>query len=102
MTDIGPEAEIKPLGDDFAVAKRDDSRLRYALLQLFQHHPSCHSRTNLDGIFHNPAGGCPVMSNVREPLIHPIPILSLRPTQMTGGMRVGKEKRKRFREKKKQ
>ena len=40
------------------------------------------------------------MSNVREPMIHPIPILSLRPTQMTVGMREVKEKRKRFREKK--
>ena len=38
------------------------------------------------------------MSNVREPMIHPIPILSLRPTQMTVGMREVKEKRKRFRE----
>jgi hypothetical protein len=42
------------------------------------------------------------MSNVREPMIHPIPILSLRPTQMTVGMREVEEKRKRFREKKKQ
>jgi hypothetical protein len=42
------------------------------------------------------------MSNVREPMIHPIPILALRPTQMTVGMREVKEKRKRFREKKKQ
>jgi hypothetical protein len=44
------------------------------------------------------------MSNVREPMIHPIPILSLRPTQMTVGMREVKEKRKRWRgrEKKKQ
>jgi hypothetical protein len=42
------------------------------------------------------------MSNVREPMIHPIPILSLRPTQMTVGMREVKEKRKRFREQKKQ
>ena len=41
------------------------------------------------------------MSNVREPLIKPIPILSLRPTQMTVGMREVKEKRKRFREQKK-
>jgi hypothetical protein len=41
------------------------------------------------------------MSNVREPMIHPIPILSLRPTQMTVGMREVKEKRKRFREQKK-
>jgi hypothetical protein len=35
-------------------------------------------------------------------MIHPIPILSLRPTQMTVGMREVKEKRKRFREQKKQ
>ena len=41
------------------------------------------------------------MSNVREPMIHPIPIMSLRPTQMTVGMREVKEKRKRFREQKK-
>jgi len=39
------------------------------------------------------------MSNTREPTIHPIPILDLRPTQMTVGMREVKEKRKRFREK---
>jgi hypothetical protein len=38
------------------------------------------------------------MSNVREPRIHPIPILDLRPTQMTIGMREVKEKRKRWRE----
>jgi hypothetical protein len=38
------------------------------------------------------------MSNVREPMIHPIPILTLRPTQMTVGMREVKEKRKRWRE----
>jgi hypothetical protein len=37
------------------------------------------------------------MSNVREPMIRPIPILSLRPTQMTVGMREVKEKRKRWR-----
>jgi hypothetical protein len=37
------------------------------------------------------------MSSVREPMIHPIPILSLRPTQMTVGMREVKEKRKRWR-----
>jgi len=41
------------------------------------------------------------MTNVREPMIHPIPIDSLRPTQMTVGMREVKEKRKRFREQKK-
>jgi len=39
------------------------------------------------------------MSNTREPTIHPVPILDLRPTQMTVGMREVKEKRKRFREK---
>src|ERR1700722_12635519 len=36
----------------------------------------------------------------REPMIKPIPILSLRPTQMTVGMREVKEKRKRWRENK--
>jgi hypothetical protein len=41
------------------------------------------------------------MSNVREPMIQPIPILTLRPTQMTVGMREVKEKRKRWREQKK-
>jgi hypothetical protein len=39
------------------------------------------------------------MSNVREPMIQPIPILALRPTQMTVGMREVKEKRKRWRDK---
>jgi hypothetical protein len=39
-----------------------------------------------------------VMSNIREPLLQPVPILSLRPTQMTVGMREVKEKRKRWRE----
>ena len=37
------------------------------------------------------------MANVREPYVHSIPILSLRPTQMTVGMREVKEKRKRWR-----
>src|SRR5215469_2142370 len=40
------------------------------------------------------------MANVREPTLHPIPILSLRPTQMTVGMREVKEKRQRWREQK--
>ena len=40
------------------------------------------------------------MANTREPLLQPIPILSLRPTQMTVGMREVKEKRKRWRERK--
>jgi hypothetical protein len=40
------------------------------------------------------------MANVREPKVHPISILSLRPTQMTVGMREVKEKRQRFRENK--
>ena len=38
------------------------------------------------------------MANLREPILHPTPILDLRPTQMTVGMREVKEKRKRFRE----
>jgi hypothetical protein len=38
------------------------------------------------------------MASVREPILEPIPILSLRPTQMTVGMREVKEKRKRWRE----
>ncbi|MCP4621696.1 MAG: chromosome partitioning protein ParB [Bradyrhizobium sp.] len=38
------------------------------------------------------------MANVREPYVQPVPILSLRPTQMTVGMREVKEKRKRWRE----
>jgi hypothetical protein len=38
------------------------------------------------------------MTNTREPTLHPVPILSLRPTQMTVGMREVKEKRQRFRE----
>src|SRR5580704_8725198 len=39
-----------------------------------------------------------VMANTREPLLEPVPILSLRPTQMTVGMREVKEKRRRWRE----
>src|SRR6201995_881922 len=38
------------------------------------------------------------MPGPREPTVPPIPILDLRPTQMTVGMREVKEKRKRFRE----
>lgn len=38
------------------------------------------------------------MSNIREPILQPVSILSLRPTQMTVGMREVKEKRKRWRE----
>src|SRR5712691_6905626 len=38
------------------------------------------------------------MANTREPTLHPVPVLSLRPTQMTVGMREVKEKRKRWRE----
>jgi hypothetical protein len=38
------------------------------------------------------------MANTREPKVHPVPILALRPTQMTVGMREVKDKRKRFRE----
>jgi hypothetical protein len=45
-----------------------------------------------------PTGGFQVMANTREPILQPIPILELRPTQMTVGMREVKEKRKRWRE----
>src|ERR1044071_5030599 len=38
------------------------------------------------------------MANTRDPILKPVPILSLRPTQMTVGMREVKEKRKRWRE----
>ena len=38
------------------------------------------------------------MANTREPILEPVPILSLRPTQMTVGMREVKEKRKRWRD----
>jgi hypothetical protein len=58
--------------------------------------PSWHNRTHFRGFF---AGqGFQVMANTREPIHHPIPILSPRPTQMTVGMREVKEKRKRWRE----
>jgi len=36
------------------------------------------------------------MANVREPIVHPVPILQLRPTQMTVGMREVQQKRKHF------
>jgi hypothetical protein len=42
--------------------------------------------------------GVLAMANVREPYVHPVPIMSLRPTQMTVGIREVKEKRKRWRE----
>jgi hypothetical protein len=38
------------------------------------------------------------MANTRDPILKPIPILSLRPTQMTVGLREVKEKRTRWRE----
>jgi hypothetical protein len=38
------------------------------------------------------------MPTVRDPVIHPVPIDSLRPTQITVGMREVKAKRKRWRE----
>jgi hypothetical protein len=45
-----------------------------------------------------PKEGFQTMANTREPILQPIPILSLRPTQMTVGMREVKEKRKRVQE----
>lgn len=41
------------------------------------------------------------MQHPREPVVHPVPILSLRPTQITVGMREVKEKRTRWRERNK-
>jgi hypothetical protein len=38
------------------------------------------------------------MPDVREPLLHPVPITKLRPTQITVGMQEVKAKRKRWRE----
>ena len=38
------------------------------------------------------------MPNVREPLLNPVPITELRPTQITVGMREVKAKRKHWRE----
>src|SRR3569832_294061 len=38
------------------------------------------------------------MPSTREPSLHPVPILSLRPTQMTVGMREEEEMRRRWRE----
>ena len=38
------------------------------------------------------------MPSVREPLLKPVPITELRPTQITVGMREVKAKRKRWRE----
>ncbi|HEX7789417.1 MAG TPA: ParB-like protein, partial [Afipia sp.] len=40
------------------------------------------------------------MASKREPILTPISILSLRPTQMTVGMKEVREKRKRWRENK--
>jgi hypothetical protein len=40
------------------------------------------------------------MTHPRDPILTPVPILSLRPTQMTVGMREVKEKRKHWRERK--
>jgi hypothetical protein len=42
--------------------------------------------------------GFKIMANTREPILQPIPILSLHPTQMTVGMREVKEKRRRLRQ----
>src|ERR1700757_1355893 len=55
--------------------------MRFSTKQFGGHYPECIS-----------------MHSTREPRVHPIPILDLRPTQMTVGMREVKEKRKRFRE----
>jgi hypothetical protein len=43
-------------------------------------------------------GELQAMANTREPILHPVSVVSLRPTQMTVGMREVKDKRKRWRE----
>src|SRR5437660_7939363 len=58
---------------------------------------SCHNRKDFRAIFRK-SKGVQVMANTREPILQPVPILSLRPTQMTVGMHEVKEKRKRLRE----
>jgi hypothetical protein len=62
-----------------------------------QHHAIIGS---IAATFLAPTGEFQVMANTREPILQPIPILALRPTQMTVGMREVKEKRKRWRERK--
>jgi hypothetical protein len=37
MADIGPKAELKTLGNDFAIAEPDDTRLRHPLIPAFEH-----------------------------------------------------------------
>ena len=49
-------------------------------------------------VFFEVVRGEVIMANTREPILHPVPIQSLRPTQMTVGMREVKEKRERWRE----
>src|SRR5437660_12727700 len=58
---------------------------------------SCHNRKDFRAIFRK-SKGVQVMAHTREPILQPVPILSLRPTQMTVGMKEVKEKRKRLRE----
>src|SRR6185437_4429789 len=60
--------------------------------------PSWHNPGVSSQIFAGHSLRIHVMANTREPILQPIPILSLRPTQMTVGMREVKEKRKRWRE----
>jgi len=56
-----------------------------------------HNRADFRWIFDGQTG-VSVMANTREPILQPVPILSLQPTQMTVGMREVKEKRKRWRD----
>src|SRR6266849_11032327 len=110
MADIGPKIEMKALRDNFATAKQDDPRVRCSLALAFDHlsksleEAKAFDRMRHHGIvgrisegFLAVRQGFQVMANTREPILHPIPILSLHPTQMTVGMREVKEKRKRWR-----
>jgi hypothetical protein len=37
MADVGPKIEMKALGNDFAIAKSDDPRLRCSLARVLDH-----------------------------------------------------------------
>src|SRR5215470_5584759 len=101
MADVRPETDVESFGDDFPVAKPDDPRFRrssaLAVLHIEQGPAALPSEgKNVDRpayhviiiaisaeILKPKQLRGQVMSNVREPKVQPIPILSLRPTQMT-------------------
>jgi hypothetical protein len=56
MADVGPKAELKALGNDFATAKPDDTRLRHPLIEASEH-----LSDSLDALAHDhPRAGGPV------------------------------------------